>query len=501
MTLARMLVATIFGAWCLGVSALKMRTKSLEGLEDFRLSACLKEVAQQVVKELSSTSVPITMQATCHSFSGVNMQLQNKGSKIMSVINCNAFSFDAKTNMVTVEPGVRYLDTTPTLRKHHVFLPHGNYGGQTIVGLLATGTHGVGTNPPHNFIKEMLVINGLGVMKLVTPISADFSAWQIHMGVLGVVLRVTLGPLLPEFNMKMDTATCSSVDNGIDVFTVENLGGIPAANYNKFTNVLFVWNSTISIFVPDMCLNNLGERTTLPLSPSHAKEDGTGCCQDVMNPDFKAVTSSVDGDLFNGLDREPVAASSYNCREEFIKLHEFPGGRAFEAFDELSPDKKSIFLDNMNAGYEWQMPFEDVPKFKLLTPAFLERAGPQYMMAFHGRWTPMDFAPAILSPYKSSAMVNFEFMSLATSRNGPVRTKKFLVAYEWFCNSLRLMGVNFRLAIGKAGMGTWLKQDGLNAPAWPVHDMLAFNFFKIQNDPKSRFSNLKWEAYKKAYGL
>jgi hypothetical protein len=132
--------------------ALKLRSHNTRWSVGHELSPCLKKAAKSVQDALlQDHCTKFTMQATCHSFSEVNKPPEGlHSSKVMSFLQCNQFYFDKGAQTLSVEPGVRYVDVIPTLRKEDLFLTHGNYGGQTIVGMTQTGTHGSGVISPHN---------------------------------------------------------------------------------------------------------------------------------------------------------------------------------------------------------------------------------------------------------------------------------------------------------------------------------------------------------------
>lgn len=112
---------------------------------------------------------------------------------------------DVDRLQATVAAGTKLHDLGPALWAHGLSLPQqGDIDRQSIAGALGTGTHGTGRrlgNLP-SYLREVTLITAAGERLTLTPESDPeaFSAAQVSLGTLGVMVSVTLS-LLPAFNL------------------------------------------------------------------------------------------------------------------------------------------------------------------------------------------------------------------------------------------------------------------------------------------------------------
>jgi hypothetical protein len=140
----------------------------------------------------------------------------------------------------------------------------------------------------------MIVVDGTGMLKTVTPMSPDFSAWQNGIGAMGVVLQVTF-KLLPAYNIESKNVLHHSIWDSVGNFTTNVYSGKP-----------FSWTNCFNISVASQTCVDVERGFTLKsLTPPYDKNDGTGCCAEWLTPGGSAVISSVDGDMYSGANLKP----------------------------------------------------------------------------------------------------------------------------------------------------------------------------------------------------
>merc|ERR1719183_1921494 len=138
------------------------------------------------VKKAIGAGKKITLQATCHSYSGVVSPVD--GGIGLSLLHFAGMKIDKKKKLVTVQPGVRFCDTIKPLMAAGLSLQvHGDYSGQTVIGAVMTGTHGYGFMTASNYVTELKVINGKGQSKTLKPDDPLWGSWINSNGGLGVV--------------------------------------------------------------------------------------------------------------------------------------------------------------------------------------------------------------------------------------------------------------------------------------------------------------------------
>lgn len=112
---------------------------------------------------------------------------------------------DAQTGRVTIQPGIAVGDLSRHLRHHGLSLNNqGDIDTQTVVGAMATGTHGAGVTLPcfsAQMVAATIVTADGDILELSQEKDGDlFRALRCSLGLLGVVVSATL-QAVPSYNI------------------------------------------------------------------------------------------------------------------------------------------------------------------------------------------------------------------------------------------------------------------------------------------------------------
>ncbi|KQS14521.1 hypothetical protein ASG04_01270 [Curtobacterium sp. Leaf183] len=108
---------------------------------------------------------------------------------------------------VTLGAGTRYGDVAPALDAEGLALHNmGSLPHISVGGAIATGTHGSGTRlgSLSTAVRGLELIGPDGTIRTVTRTDPDFPGTVLHLGLLGIVTRVTLA-VEPSYRMRQDS--------------------------------------------------------------------------------------------------------------------------------------------------------------------------------------------------------------------------------------------------------------------------------------------------------
>ncbi|WIB59313.1 FAD-binding protein [Curtobacterium sp. MCLR17_007] len=108
---------------------------------------------------------------------------------------------------VTLGAGTRYGDVAPALDAEGLALHNmGSLPHISVGGAIATGTHGSGTTlgSLSSAVRGLELISADGTTRTVTSTDPDFPGTVLHLGLLGIVTRVTLA-VEPSYRMRQDS--------------------------------------------------------------------------------------------------------------------------------------------------------------------------------------------------------------------------------------------------------------------------------------------------------
>lgn len=418
---------------------------SKTGLEDSTRE--MQEYVLSQIKEAKLKGHKINIQATCYSYSGVDTAGVNANP--LSLLKYNAFFIDPTKMILTVQPGVRFLDVVKEMKKHKVSLPsHGSYGGQTVIGGISTGSHGSGLPALHNFVLALKVVNGNGDTKTVTSNDPEFGAWVNSVGSLGVILEATIA-LVHEFNVQQTLTTQPSN-------TLNDSVGDPQ-HFSDF------WN-----MYPG--LQNVAVLRTAVTKKAPTIHDccffssvGAGSGMSLYN--VKREVLSYNDDLIFPFQLDPPRANDGVCRRhENVDVWVHPGwhigSTMFGAVNELNVPAK-----------------EFMKSIKILNTHNFFGVPPLVQV----RRVLQDTAPNILlSPYYDGDRISLDISRTAIFRSrNTEQISSFHTGFHKFVQKLIDEGIDVRYHIGK----------NLGSPFWSKTRADKFLVHKVANDNNSTFTN------------
>ncbi len=162
-------------------------------------SRTLDEVVT-AVREAAVAGLPLRCVGSGHSF----VPLWGDGVILSMDGFDGVLSVDGPARRATIAAGTKLHALGPALWERGLSLPQqGDIDRQALAGALATGTHGTGRHLPNlsAYLRAVTLVTAGGDVVALTPDDGDrFSAAQISLGLLGVVVDVTL-ELLPAFHL------------------------------------------------------------------------------------------------------------------------------------------------------------------------------------------------------------------------------------------------------------------------------------------------------------
>lgn len=163
-----------------------------------------------LVKYSASTGTRVKVVGGGLSFSGVQM---TEGGYIISldkmsnILNISYLSNDHSDGaLVEVQAGIRLRELCRALEVHNLAMPNlGATATQSVVGAMATGTHGTGLalGAVATQIQAMRIIDSQGQVHVASPTENEelFRAARVGVGAVGIVSSITI-KAVPQWKMK-----------------------------------------------------------------------------------------------------------------------------------------------------------------------------------------------------------------------------------------------------------------------------------------------------------
>ncbi|WP_300342156.1 D-arabinono-1,4-lactone oxidase [Nesterenkonia sp.] len=151
------------------------------------------------------------------------------------------FELDESARTVTIDAGTRYGELAEALQargfalQNMASLPH-----ITVVGSVATGTHGSGDrNPPlSHAVREVEIVLADGSLRTFVRGEEDFAGAVVNLGALGVVTRVTLD-VVPSFELRQDVYDGISWDGVLESFEQLTSAAYSVSLFTRWTGETF----------------------------------------------------------------------------------------------------------------------------------------------------------------------------------------------------------------------------------------------------------------------
>jgi len=428
-------------------------TDAHDGTED---DAC-DDIDNYPMNDLLKTEIAkgkkITMQATCHSYSGVVSPVA--GSSGLSLLQFKKMFIDKENKEIIIGPGVRFCDTIKPLEEAGLSLGvHGDYSGQTIIGAVLTGTHGYGFASAANFITSMKVVNGKGEWKELGPNAPNWGSWLNSAGGLGAVTEMTM-KLVDPFNIKI---AVDWVDVKKDV-----KGLIEKMKANHYLTV--AWWSFLPEWMPAFQEGHymLQARTITEEPRTHFVEWHNGFTTN--------LTFSYMQDFAFAPSDEPESAGTRHCHQVTPQVFQVQDGATENVIPALSmdisfaPDDAEMAIHIMN-NLAWSK-----------------------NVSFYARYTAQDTVDMPLSPYFDGPRIGIDIALNHADWEGKRRNigDNDPILMAWKADVILVIeeciaaGLKPRFHIGKSGF--------MEFPFWDMGRLKTFEEAAEAEDPNDLFTN------------